>query len=96
MTRIDILAKNLDFWLDCGLTGAMLGIENLQQHNIHTINKKIKLTTAFQIIDRLLLAGRLVIGFYMIGFENETVASVREDILPASPTWVSIWPRCVW
>jgi radical SAM superfamily enzyme YgiQ (UPF0313 family) len=80
MTRIDILDKNLDSWLDCGLAGALLGLENIRQQNIQTIKKKITLTTAFQVIDRLLLAGRMVIGFYMIGFENETAASIREDI----------------
>jgi radical SAM superfamily enzyme YgiQ (UPF0313 family) len=80
MTRTDILNAKLDFWLDCGMAGAMLGIENLQQRNIRDIHKGTDLKTTFNVIDRLLMRGRFVVGFYMIGFENETVPSIQKDI----------------
>ena len=95
MTRIDILHKNLDHWLDCGMAGAMLGVENLQQQNIHNIQKEIKIKTAFNVIDRLLHKGRLVIGFYMIGFENETVSSIQKDILWLANLGLDLVQVCV-
>ncbi len=95
MTRIDILDRSLDFWLDCGLAGAMLGIENLQQENIHDIHKKIDIRTAFNVMDRLLMKGRLVVGFYMIGFENETVSSIKENIHLLSNLGLDLVQVCV-
>jgi radical SAM superfamily enzyme YgiQ (UPF0313 family) len=80
MTRTDILNARLDSWLDCGMAGALLGVENLQQQNIQDVHKGTDLKTTFNVIDRLLMQGRFVVGFYMIGFENETVPSIQKDI----------------
>jgi radical SAM superfamily enzyme YgiQ (UPF0313 family) len=80
MTRTDILSKNYMHWSDMGMIGAMVGIESLKQLNIDTIKKKTNVNRSIDVINQLLKKGLMLIGFYMIGYEDDTPESIQKDI----------------
>lgn len=80
MTRADILSANLDKWQKKGLIGAFIGIENFSQENLDFIGKKESRESIINLLDRLNKKSFLVIGYYMIGFENETKESILRDM----------------
>ena len=79
MTRSDILGKNLEEWHDSGLVGAMIGIESMNPATLKEIQKKLTVETTIDMVERLHQKDVVVIGSYIIGFEGDTIESVKRD-----------------
>ena len=89
MVRTDILRENWEDWSERGLAGAIVGIESLDQENLDSIGKGQRVEDVYELIEMVKSStpspsmrfhGRHLLGFYVIGFENDTVRSVRENV----------------
>ncbi len=95
MVRTDILNVNLDRWYKRGLGGALLGIESLNQASLKDINKRSKTELTYKVGGSLTSNLRRTICFYIIGFENDTVESVKKDIMELKKLEFDIYQICV-
>jgi len=80
LTRVDTLLKNFDYWQARGLFGAHLGIESLNQGSLSGATKKIDQLDSSRLLERMKREHMFVQAFYILGFEQDTVQSVRDDI----------------
>ena len=78
-TRLDILGKNLDEWHENGMVAVSTGIESMNPTTLEDIQKRLTIETATEVINRLHRRNIAVIGSYIIGFEGDTVESVKRD-----------------
>ena len=80
LTRVDTLLKHFDNWVAHGLFGAHLGIESLNQMSLSGASKRIEKLDSVRLLTEMSQHNMFVQSFYILGFEQDTVASVREDI----------------
>lgn len=80
MTRADILLANFEEWQKKGLIGAFIGIESFSQENLDFVEKKESREKILALLERLNKKSLLIIGYYMICFENETKKSILRDM----------------
>ncbi len=80
MTRADFILKNLNFWLDSGFIAGLIGIESLSPQILQSIGKKESTDVIRECVRKLHERNRYVIGYYMIGFDNENEEVIRESI----------------
>lgn len=80
LARVDLMLKNFDEWREKGLFGAHLGVESLNQDSLDDAEKKLDQTKTLSLLNLMSKHNMLVQAFYMIGFENETVESIRRDV----------------
>lgn len=80
LTRVDTLLKNFDFWAAHGLFGAHLGIESLNQRSLTGAAKRIDHLDSIRLLKRMAQLNMFVQAFYILGFEQDTVESIREDV----------------
>ncbi|HOT07067.1 MAG: Radical SAM superfamily protein [Methanosaeta sp. PtaB.Bin039] len=111
MARADFLRDKIDEWAQMrrrvsrrdgsarrmvsGFAGAAIGIETLHQQTLDSIKKK---EGAEEIVDTVKLLqrnGMGIVGYYMIGFEEDTVSSVKEDIKRLADLKLDITQICV-
>lgn len=95
MTRADFLAKRLDNWISKGLLGAFIGIESFNQTTLESISKKEKTDVIINCIKKLQQKNRFVIGYYIIGFPNETVDSIKEDVKKLKELKLDVTQLCI-
>ncbi len=95
MLRADFLRKNIEEWTKKGFYLALLGIENLNQQNLDRISKREDAADILGILSELRRQGGFAIGYYIIGFEDETVKSVKADINKLAKLKVDINQICV-
>lgn len=94
MTRVDILKKNFDEWYDCGMIGVMLGLESMNPEILKDIKKKVKLEDTKEILRRLNERDCLAIVTYLIGFEPESVTSIKanlQELKKLNPDYTGIY-----
>ena len=89
MARADYLRKKIDDWADmrkkngrkvAGFGGAAIGIETLHQERLDDIKKKDGTEDILETLRMLQARGLGTVGYYMIGFEEDTKESLKEDI----------------
>jgi hypothetical protein len=80
LTRVDTLLKHFDYWRGHGLFGAHLGIESLNQSSLSGAVKKISQLDSVRLLKEMKRLHMFVQAFYILGFEQDTVQSIREDI----------------
>ncbi|MGA8271637.1 MAG: radical SAM protein [Candidatus Sulfotelmatobacter sp.] len=80
LTRVDTLLKNFDYWEARGLFGAHLGIESLNQSSLSGAVKKISQLDSIKLLEKMKRHHMFVQAFYILGFEQDTVQSIRDDI----------------
>ena len=82
MTRADFISKKLDAWDDgkLGLAGVGLGLESFNSEVLERINKKERAQEIIEAIDKVHEKGIGVIGYYMIGFDNEDRTSIKQSL----------------
>jgi hypothetical protein len=80
LTRVDTLLKNFDRWASKGLFGAHLGIESLNQQSLTGAVKKVSSLDSIRLLKEMGRRNMFVQAFYILGFEQDTVESIREDI----------------
>ncbi len=79
MTRGDILKRNFDEWYENGLFGANIGIESMGPGTLEDIHTRERIESALEALELLNRHNCCAIGAYFIGFEQETVDSVKCD-----------------
>ncbi len=80
MTRIDFLDKRIDQWYEKGLAGTLIGIESFRQQNLNDIGKKLDIEQTERVLIRLEELNLFTIGYYIIGFEDDTEESIKQSI----------------
>jgi radical SAM superfamily enzyme YgiQ (UPF0313 family) len=81
LTRVDALTANFDHWLAHGLMGAHLGIESLNTDSLRGALKRVEQQSTIDLLHRMSRHNLFVQAFYILGFEQDTVASIERDIL---------------
>jgi radical SAM superfamily enzyme YgiQ (UPF0313 family) len=79
LTRSDILANNFDEWYESGMVGASVGIESLNPAILQSACKQETLEDTLNTLERLHRSNCFIIGFYMVGFEQDTAESIQRD-----------------
>ncbi|MBN1324126.1 MAG: radical SAM protein [Methanotrichaceae archaeon] len=103
MARADYLRERIDQWADrkrrsgrlSGFTGAAIGIENLHQETLDQMKKKEGTEEIIETVKKLQKYGMGSIGYYMIGFEEDTEESIREDMTKLAELKLDITQVCV-
>ena len=80
MTRIDLLDKKLDDWYEKGFSGTLIGVETLNQTSLDNIEKSIDVQKTLDVLERLEEKNSFVIGYYIIGFEEDTISQIKKNI----------------
>ena len=80
LTRVDTLLKNFDEWQAKGLFGAHLGVESLNQGSLSGATKRIQQLDSIRLLRRMSRLNMFVQAFYILGFEEDTAESIRNDI----------------
>lgn len=80
LTRVDTLLESFDDWYAHGLFGAHLGIESLNQGSLAGASKRIDNLDSVRLLRRMSRLNLFVQGFYILGFEQDSVESIRRDI----------------
>lgn len=79
-SRADLFLRNFEEWQNCGMEGALFGIESFHQDILKQMQKNEKVQTAFELAERLNRAGLYAQGYYIIGLPPETPESIAEDL----------------
>lgn len=80
MTRVGTLHANYDRWRRAGMTGASVGLESLNQDSLDGAKKGNDLEKGLELLTWMNRDGLLIQTFYIIGFEQDTAASIRDNI----------------
>ena len=80
LTRVDTLQRNFDRWAARGLFGAHLGIESLNPASLSGASKRIADRDSVRLLATLQRHNLFVQAFYILGFEEDTVESIRHDV----------------
>lgn len=81
MTRVETLYKNYARWKRRGLCGASIGLESLNQDSLDGAKKGTDLDQSRPILEWMNRDNMLVQTFYIIGFEQDTEESIRNNVL---------------
>jgi pyruvate-formate lyase-activating enzyme len=95
MSRVDILMTRLQDWGPRGMAGALIGIESLNDVRLKDIKKGSNADTIRALIRRLHAEDRLVIGFYMIGYEDETQKTLERDLQELAALQLDVTQVCI-
>lgn len=80
LTRVDTLLENFEDWYAHGLFGAHLGIESLNQSSLAGAVKRIDSLDSVRLLRQMSRRNLFVQSFYILGFEQDTVESIRHDV----------------
>ncbi len=80
MTRVETLYKNYDLWKMYGMRGASIGLESLNQDSLDSARKGNDLTQSREILRWMKRDHLFIQTFYIIGFEQDSESSIRENI----------------
>lgn len=95
MTRVDLINRNFDSWTAQGFSGALMGVESLNQDVLDQIKKRGTLETMHSVVSRMNQKNLLTIGFYIIGFEQDTAESVRRDLQAVADLNLDLTQVCI-
>ena len=80
MTHTSQLSRSIDHWLKKGFSGAFVGIESMNQEVLDALGKRETIEDTINTVKEMHRANRFIIGFCMIGYEDDTVTSIKNDI----------------
>jgi radical SAM superfamily enzyme YgiQ (UPF0313 family) len=104
MARADYLRTKIDEWANlrerngkkvAGFGGAAIGIENLHQERLDQMKKKEGTEDILETLRMLQERGLGTVGYYMVGFEEDTKESLRVDIKKLAALKLDITQICV-
>ncbi len=95
MIRADYLKKRMNDWNKKGLIGALTGIENLNQDTLDALGKNETIDEIVSAVKQLKKMNMFAVGYYMIGFPEETVPSIIRDIKKVAQLKLDITQLCV-
>jgi radical SAM superfamily enzyme YgiQ (UPF0313 family) len=77
------------------MIGALTGIESFNQKTLDSMGKNETVGEIASVVKRLRDMNKFVVGYYMIGFENETVGSIKRDLRDVANLKMDITQLCV-
>ena len=80
LCRVDLLLKNFEKWKNHGLMGVHLGIESLNPEALKGASKQLMHSQSVEALKILSKNNMVVQGFYIIGFEEDTIDSIKVNI----------------
>jgi radical SAM superfamily enzyme YgiQ (UPF0313 family) len=82
MSRADFVAKKVDKWVGNGgrFIAAGVGIESINKISLGSANKKVDSEKLINSLKKIKSRGVGVLGYYIIGFENETLPVIKSDL----------------
>jgi len=95
MIRADYLKKRIHDWAKKGLIGAMTGIESFNQETLDDLGKNETTEEIVSSVKLLKKLNMMSVGYYMIGFSNETINSILNDIHKLATLHLDITQICV-
>ncbi len=95
MVRADYLGERLDDWSKKGLIGALTGIENFNQKILDYLGKNESIDEIVRVVKKLKKMNKFTVGYYMIGFPDETVDSIKNDIKKVAGLKMDITQLCI-
>ena len=95
MTRLDLIKRNFDSWVPNGFAGALMGVESMSQDVLNEIKKRGSIEAMTGVIEKMNQRNLLTIGFYIIGFENDTVESLERDLKAVAKLNLDLTQVCV-
>ncbi|OPY57087.1 MAG: Radical SAM superfamily protein [Methanosaeta sp. PtaU1.Bin055] len=111
MARADYLNDKIDEWAEMrrrpkkrsgksrnpvsGFGGAAIGIENFHQEVLDDVTKREQTGEIQETIDKLKGHGLGTVGYYMIGFPQDTKDSIREDVERLASLRLDLTQICV-
>ena len=95
MIRADFLLDNFETFDRKMMAGAFIGIESLDQRNLDFSEKREKVSQAMDLLERMNIRNKMVIGYYMIGFENDTADSIRHQIEQLKTFNLDLYQICI-
>ncbi len=79
MTTVKNLKENWQDWMEMGMLGSFVGIESFRQDALDSIKKPLKPDDTIEFVEKI-NDDLYLLGFFVIGYEGDTKASIREDI----------------
>ena len=95
MTRADYILKNFNYWIENGFISGFIGIENLSPLILEKIGKKEEIEKIKECVKKMHEKNRYIIGYYIIGFENETEQEIREKLIRVSSFHIDFNQLCI-
>lgn len=95
MTRADLLNKRFNDWSNKRMTGAFIGIESFNQQTLNKMNKKETTNDIISVAKKMKENNKFIIGYYMLGFENDTKESIKRDLKKLASLKLDITQLCV-
>jgi len=82
MARADYVAKNVDKWVNNGgkFIATGVGIESFNSVSLDSANKKVNSEKLINSLKKIQSRGVGILGYYIIGFENETLPAIKADL----------------
>ncbi len=82
MTSVENLAENWREWTEMGMLGAFIGIESFSEAVLNSMSMKKTKSEVSKTIDLIeqVQDHLYLLGFFIIGYENDTVESVKENV----------------
>ena len=95
MTKVNQASKYLEKWIQNGFCGALIGIESMNQDVLDAIGKRQSVERVVDFVNRMHRLNRMIIGYYMIGFEDDTKQSIKRDMEKVADLKLDITQICV-
>jgi hypothetical protein len=95
MIRADYLKKRIHDWSKKGLIGALTGIESFNQQILDNLGKNETIEEIVSAVKSLNKMNKFSVGYYMVGFPEETVQSIKRDIKKVAALNLDITQLCV-
>jgi radical SAM superfamily enzyme YgiQ (UPF0313 family) len=95
MVRADYLGKRLDDWSRKGMIGALTGIESFNQKTLDKMSKNETVEEIVSVVKKLKEMNKMTVGYYMIGYEEDTIESLKKNILKLRDLRLDINQLCV-
>ena len=80
MLRADTLIKDIKFYVDNGFEAGFIGVETVSPKTMEEIGKRETPDAVKEAAELMHRYNIYITGYYMLGFENDTVESLLEDI----------------
>jgi radical SAM superfamily enzyme YgiQ (UPF0313 family) len=93
--RIEDIPDDISHWMSKGFLGVKIGIESFRQAALDQIQKKRTYELTMEKIKLLKKHNRFILGAYMLGYEDDTVESIKKDMKALAKLRLDMTQLCV-
>ncbi|MCD6590889.1 MAG: radical SAM protein [Candidatus Aenigmarchaeota archaeon] len=79
-TRIENLYNRIEEFMEKGMFMSLIGLESFRQENLDSVRKGYHSSILLDTLNQLIENNIYIHGTYILGFENDTKKSIKEDI----------------